>query len=257
MGSYPTSPRSDFLAWCQAHVAVFTDRAATIGLTPAQAARFKSVVTSATDRLSAQTEARIAAKTATSQATESFRELRDVTGETVRVIKTFAETSNNPAVYDLAQIPPPAPPTPLPPPAQPTDVTVSVDATTGAIQLAWKATNPRGSSGTSYIIRRKLPTQTSFEFVGVTGVKRFNDNSFIAGPDSVQYTIQGQRSDTSGPVSAILTINFGRAGGGGGAVAGAVAGAGGQLGTKGSPTDGYQFTVGGTPATKVEVRKAA
>jgi hypothetical protein len=31
----------------------------------------------------------------------------------------------------------------------------------------------------------------------------------------VQYTVQAQRSDQSGPVSEVFTVNFGRTGGGG------------------------------------------
>lgn len=39
MSTYPTSPRSAFLDWCQVHQPIFTANAAAIGLTPAQAAR--------------------------------------------------------------------------------------------------------------------------------------------------------------------------------------------------------------------------
>ena len=56
---------------------------------------------------------------------------------------------------------------------------------------------------------------TSFDFLGVTGSKRFTDTTLTAGPDTVQYTVQAQRSSLAGPVSSILTVNFGRTGGGG------------------------------------------
>lgn len=35
------------------------------------------------------------------------------------------------------------------------------------------------------------------------------DSTFQAGPDKVEHTIQGQRSDSAGPLSNIFTINFG------------------------------------------------
>ena len=38
MSTYPTSPRSAFLDWCQVHEPIFTAHAAAIGLTVAQAA---------------------------------------------------------------------------------------------------------------------------------------------------------------------------------------------------------------------------
>ena len=84
-----------------------------------------------------------------------------------------------------------------------------------ALTLRWKASNPAGTSGTSYIIRRKLPSETQFQFIGVSGKKEFVDDTLIAGPDSVQYTVQGQRADSSGPLSPIFVVNFGRLPGGG------------------------------------------
>jgi hypothetical protein len=45
----------------------------------------------------------------------------------------------------------------------------------------------------------------------------YTDNAFVAGPDSVQYTIQGQRSDRAGQQCPAFTINFGIQPGQGGA----------------------------------------
>ena len=76
----------------------------------------------------------------------------------MRLIRAFAESTAKPTVvYNLAQIPPPASPSPAPPPAQPTDLTVTLDASGGSLTLRWKAANPAGTSGTSYIIRRRPP----------------------------------------------------------------------------------------------------
>ena len=97
----------------------------------------------------------------------------------------------------------------MPPPGQPTNITVSLTPITGALTLKWKCTNPTGAAGTSYIVRRMLPGG-AWEFIGVTGKKEFIDSTLIAGPDSVQYTVQAQRSDSSGPISEGLTVNFGR-----------------------------------------------
>lgn len=129
----------------------------------------------------------------------------------MRLIRAYAESTAKPSiVYNLAQIPPPASPSPAPPPAQPTDLTVTLGSSDGALTLRWKASNPTGTSGTSYIIRRKLPSETQFQFTRVSGKKEFVDDTLIAGPDSVQYTVQGQRADSSGPLSSIFAVNFGR-----------------------------------------------
>ncbi|MBI2756752.1 MAG: hypothetical protein HYX52_08590 [Chloroflexi bacterium] len=216
MGTYPTSPRAAFLAWCQAHAPVFTANAANIGLTPAQATAFVNGVTAAVNAGLAQEQARQDYRVATEETTGAFTDLRGLAGDTVRTIRAFAENAAKPStVYNLAQIPPPAAPSPAPPPAQPTDLTVELGASSGELTLRWKASNPAGTQGTAYIVRRKLPAEGAFTFVGVTGEKRFVDTTLFAGPDSVQYTVQGQRADSTGPVSEVFTVNFGRLPGGG------------------------------------------
>lgn len=214
MGTIPTSPRADFLQWCQAHVNTFITQAANIGLTEDQANAFSAAVTAANTSNNAANLAKLNAESANANNSEKFADLRRSASEMVRSIRTFAENENNPNVYVLANVPPPVDPSVAPPPAKPTNISVELNGTTGAVMLSWKASNPAGTSGTSYIIRRRTNTTGEFAFVGVTGEKRFTDNTFFAGPDMVQYTIQGQRADSAGQVSDIFTINFGRAGGG-------------------------------------------
>lgn len=209
MPTYPTSPRSDFFEWCQSHVDTFVSHASTIGLTTAQATAFKTAVINAIDADASQVAAKEAAKAATTTANTAVSALRRSAADTVRLIKAFAESTNNPAVYATAQIPPPATPSPLPPPGKPTDMNVAIAPATGAITLKFKCTNPAGAAGTAYIIRRRVGSSGPFEFVGVTGKKSFTDSTFIAGPDTVSYTVQAQRSDSAGPISDILVINFG------------------------------------------------
>jgi hypothetical protein len=211
MSTYPTSPRSAFLEWCQAHENVFVDNAAAIGLTVPQANAFKSATDAAAAATLAQEQAKQAAKVATQTVEDAFNTLRTNAGDTVRTIRAFAENSGKPlTAYNTAQIPPPAPPSPAPPPAQPGDLSVLLDPPTGALTLRWKASNPAGTSGTSYIIKRRVPGESEFRFLGVSGKKEFVDDTLVAGPDSVQYTVQGQRADSSGPVSPVFTVNFGR-----------------------------------------------
>jgi hypothetical protein len=212
MGSFPTSPRADFLAWCQAHVDVFTTNAQVIGLTPDQATAFATATQQAASAAQQQESGRLAFRAATQDASDKFADLRSSASEMVRSIRTYAENTTDPSVYVTAQVPPPQDPSTAPPPGQPFDLRVALDAGTGALELRWKASNPQGTSGTSYIIRRRVSEAAPFEFVGVTGEKRFVDTTFFAGPDSVQYTIQGQRADRAGAVSGVLTVSFGRSG---------------------------------------------
>lgn len=211
MGTYPTAPRSDFLSWCQLHEEIFTDHAAAIGLTPAQALAFKTATDKAADAASKQESYRSKALSATSDANDAFATLRTAAGATVRLIRTFAENAPNPqSVYSTAEIPPPAAPSPVPPPARPTDLRVQLDAAIGNLTLRWKASNPQNAGGTSYVVRRRLPGESDWTIIAITGSKKFIDTTLLAGPDMVQYTVQGQRSELSGPVSEVFTVNFGR-----------------------------------------------
>ena len=211
MATYPTAPRSAFLAWCQGHAPVFSTSAADIGLTPAQATAFAAAVTATQAASLAQEQAKQASRVATAQAEEAYAALRTLAGDAVRTIRAFAESAAKPdVIYNLAQIPAPATPKPVPAPAQPIELRAVLNASSGALTLRWKASNPRGASGTSYIVRRKLPTESGFSFVGVTGKKAFVDADLVTGTDSVQYTVQGQRADAAGPVSEVFTVNFGR-----------------------------------------------
>jgi hypothetical protein len=217
MGTYPTSPRSAFLSWCQAHAPVWVDEATSVGLSAEKTAEYTAATAEAAAKLLAQEQAQQAAKMATEAAGAAFATLRSLTGENVRSIRSFAESSGDPlAVYQLAQIPSPANPKPVPPPAKPTDLTVAIDPSSGALTLRWKASNPPNGNGTGYIVRRRAQGQSQFSFIGVAASKSFTDSSFIAGPDSVSYTVQGTRSGLSGPLSNIFTVNFGAAPGGDG-----------------------------------------
>jgi hypothetical protein len=217
MGAYPTTPRSEFLLWCTAHVEPFTSNAAQIGITPAMATAFSDAVDLATAKTASQQEAKQALRVATEQVGEAFEELRELTGELVRTIKAFAENSSKPSiVYNAAQIDPPAPPSPAPPPGMPTDLVVGLEPS-GALSLRWKCQNPPGTQGTVYLIERRLNTTGPYLFRGAVGEKRFNDDTVPAGTSQVEYKIWAQRSDAQG-VANFFTVRFGVGGGGGFAI---------------------------------------
>jgi hypothetical protein len=206
----------DQLDFFEQHAPVWVANAEQIGLTTDQATAFETLATNARSSYNAKLSAESAARIANVQMREKVAETRRMASTLIRTIKAFAEASQNPQeIYNLAQIPAPQSPKPAPPPAKPTDLSVELEPTTGALRLRWKAANPPGTTGTSYIIRRRTSPTAEFQFVGATGTKSFVDSTFFAGPDSVQYTVQGQRADAAGPISPVFTVNFGRAPGGG------------------------------------------
>ncbi len=215
MSQIPSSPRSAVYTWCEARVEPWETNALAIGISVLEAQAFGASVGAFATAVSNQAKAKAAYEAATDGVNDAYRTMRRNMTNGIADIRQFAEQQSNPTgVYELAQVPPRAAASTAPPPGRPFDFSVELVDTTGAVQLRWKCQNPTGTTGTSYIIRRRLPTETAFSFVGVTGEKRFVDNTFIAGPDRVEYTVQAQRADSAGPVSSIFTINFGLPGSG-------------------------------------------
>ena len=211
MSTYPVSPRSDFLEWCQAHAPVFEMNADAIGMTAEQALKFGSLTGEAAKAILEQEAAQQAARVATQRARDSVAALQAGAGDAVRTIRATAELNSFPnKVYNTAQIAPPADPSPTPPPDKPRRLDVTLVAATGALTLTWKASQPRGTSGAAYLIRRRLPGENGFSFLGVTGEKGFTDETVPAGTEHVEYTVQGQRGRRTGPLSEILRVTIGR-----------------------------------------------
>ncbi|QQS09381.1 MAG: hypothetical protein IPK69_01790 [Phycisphaerales bacterium] len=213
MATYPLSPRLDFLQWCKTHADVFVNNAASIGLSPATASSFASAYDAARAAVDDQDAAKEAAKAATQEALEKVRLLQESAALTVATIRLFAESTDNPTVYNVAQITPPQPPTAVPAPNAATDLSAALDANTGNITIRWKATQPEGANGTTYTIFRRAAGEADFAPLGSSGRKSFVDETFFAGPDSVEYKVQAVRSGILGPMSATLLVSFGRTNG--------------------------------------------
>jgi hypothetical protein len=207
---YPVYPRSEFMMWTRTHAERFVDHAGAVGLSGARAEAYRELVAEVDRLILEQEEARNLYRTRTSTMEEGLARLLAATGSTVKTIRAFAESAEVPIdVYSAAQLPPPAKGSPAAAPAKPNSLTVTLRAGEGALEISWKARNPRGTQGTSYIVRRRLAGETQWSFIGVTGAKRFVDTGVPAGIASVQYTVQGQRADQSGAWSEVLDVQMG------------------------------------------------
>jgi hypothetical protein len=226
MGDVPTK-QSDFLAFCTAHSGLWLSNAASIGVLPATATAFKTAAGTAQSTFDAAEAARVAAKAATNNNDIAMKAARADASDIIKTIRAFAQSTNNPNVYSLAGISPPAQPTPAPRPAKPEMLSSGLEPG-GALTLYWKATNPRGGTVT-YSIGRKLPGETSFTMVANTGgnagangrptgrrgQKQWTDTTLPVNSNGVQYVITGTRGDVMGDPSEILTVTFGVSSGGG------------------------------------------
>ena len=208
MGTFPNS-RLGKVEFYESHVPIWGTAPTTIGLTVAQVTALSTATANARKAYDEQVSAHEAAKAATLNFHETVRLMHNAPGrgaDMVLVIRTYAQTTNNPNVYVLAQIPPPATPGTTPPPGTPFDFAVGL-LQNGALELRWKCNNPEGTSGTIYEVKR------GGQFIGATGVRTFTDETLSSGSSPVTYQVTGVRSTSRGN-PAQFTVTFGMGGGG-------------------------------------------
>lgn len=190
------SSRIDRVEFFEAHIAPWTTNAVAIGLTTTQMAT-----------LSSQTSA---AKTATQGFYNACGTMTETGADYIKTIKSFSATTNNPNVYQLAQLPPPKTPSVQPPPATPTSLTATL-LNNGAVQLDWQG-NIKG--GVACSVWRKLFNEANFVQVGmVTGERRYVDANLPVGAASgVQYQVQAHRTGQNSEFSEPIAVRFGSVG---------------------------------------------
>ncbi len=209
MGNIPDN-RRDLLAFGLSHADTWQTAAQEIGLTNAQAARVKADSGTTQGKQNSVEIQRDAVKTATRELSENYTDLRRSVAEAVRTITTFAE--NQPtqklrlAVFNTANIEPPAPRRNNVPPRVATELKVSLDATTGALQLRWKAAQP---AGVVYSVYRKTSTSSTFTLAGVTGEKKFIDLGLPGSPNIVSYYVVATKGTLSSSPGGTLEVRFG------------------------------------------------
>jgi hypothetical protein len=208
MGVVPDT-RLGKIEFYEAHISPWTANAAGIGLMPASVTALSGLTTTARDKYNDAEAARQAAKAATLAFHDAVRAMHSGPGagqDMIDTIRNHAETKDDPNVYVLAQIPPPADPSTAPPPGTPFEFRVGL-LQNGALELKWKCNNPSGTQGTIYEVKRTIGGG-SLNFVGATGVKLFTDDTLPSGSAPVTYQITAIRSTARGN-PAQFTVNFG------------------------------------------------
>jgi len=208
MGTVPND-RLGKIEFYEAHLAPWTINAAAIGLLPASVTALGTLTTQARAAFNAAEAARQAARAATQNFYDKVRNMHGGAGagsDMIETIKNYAQSKNDPNIYVLAQIPPPAVPGITPPPGTPFDFTVGL-LQNGALELKWKCNNPSGTQGTIYEVKRQIGGG-ALTFVGATGVKVFTDETLPSGSSPATYQITAVRSTARGN-PAQFTVNFG------------------------------------------------
>lgn len=206
--------RAKRLEFFEARVGQWTDNAAAIGISAAQAASIKSRTMDDREAYTNAQMARDAAKAATLTWYTSNDSMVNLGRDLIRTIKAYAETTNNPNVYALANIDPPAPPQPVPAPETPTAVVGSVSPD-GIVTLKWRATRSGSSSGIFFVVERKRG-EGEYQVVSAVVEKMFMDPQANVTQSQVQYRIKAVRGEEMSEYTTPVVFNFVSGGGGAG-----------------------------------------
>lgn len=209
MASSIPSSQSEMLSWFEAHAPVWIENATAIGLTSLQASTLNAMAgagRSAFDFAQTKNQEKLAAFDAKN---ESLSTLRSYGSEMVKLIRAFAESTNNPVVYQTAQIPQPAAPVPQPP-ENPYNITFEL-LTTGQLQLRWKGSSNGGS--TSYSVSRAVQTEPGGAFgapqtIAIVGEKTFIDAGVPSCTIAATYVITAHKGVFTSPGSVPATARF-------------------------------------------------
>lgn len=192
--------------------------AVAIGTTTTAVSALATKVTAAQTKLATQIAAHEAAKNATADLHAAVHDMANAGADIIKQIRAKAATDSS--VYYLAQIPPPATPSPVGAPGTPTDFKATLNPD-GSLKLTWKCPNPTGSVGTIYQISRRTGSTGAFTSIGGSGTRSFIDSSVPAGVASVTYQIIAVRSTAMGTAAQFI-VNFGVESGSGEMVASVV-----------------------------------
>lgn len=212
MSNFPTGTIEEQLLWLENHMNQWQLVEGEVGLAAAQVTQFKALVNEARAKYAEARTARDDSKHATTAQNIALRAARQEASDLVDTIKNFiANTADSEGLWAVAGLNPPAPRGVTPPPNAPTNLSASVDPL-GNIVVKWKATQPRGATGTVYSITRALNNAPNFTLIDVVGEKQFVDSTVPLGTTNVSYVIIAKRSGASSVPSERLTLQFGRTG---------------------------------------------
>lgn len=208
MSTLPQS-RKARIEYFEARLSKWDTNAAAIGLSAGQVASLDTLVSAARSALDAAEQARTASKDSTVQFYSAEDAMRDLGADLIKTIRAFAQTTNNPDVYALASIPPPAQPTPAPAPAQPADLSGMIDPF-GVVGLAWQSVPKGPTSGIFFDVERRVGQTGAWTPLGATQEARFHDTGGAAQAASeiVQYRVRARRGESASPWSDPLAVSF-------------------------------------------------
>jgi hypothetical protein len=206
----PTKNNTALRNWARVHAPIWVQDPPSIGLSEQAAAEFKLSVDELEAAARAAEVARLAAMNATQHYNIALDRVKRLGGANVNTIKAYAQLTGDGSVFGRAGVEPNAGPGTLPAPVPPTSISAHV-LPSGALELRWKAKQPRGLESVQYQVRRQLHGENEWTFIGTAGsAKRFVDNTLPTGVLSARYTLTPWRGEQRGDTSNVFVFQVGR-----------------------------------------------
>jgi hypothetical protein len=190
------------------HVAKWAQDPLAIGTSAELVAELQAMTDEAAAALAAQHAAQQAARAATLRLRTAIDRMASLGSSVMLQIRGHAGRSAS--VYALASIPVPAKKSPIAPPGTPHSFKADLWQD-GSLALRWKCRNPRGTAGTMYHVYRRIGPSGELRYLGVSGAKRFVDETIPPGSPSVEYQVRAVRGKTVGQWASFCT-SFGTMG---------------------------------------------
>lgn len=152
--AWPRTPAGR-LAWLENRLAEWTAHAEALGIGPAELATLTEATLEAREALTEAITLRSRAKSATLRFKNAADPMTAIGGALLQGIRARAAATSQPELFALARIEPIAPHSAAAPPMTPTNIRSALTSS-GSIALTWKSINPRNTSGTSFVIYRRL-----------------------------------------------------------------------------------------------------
>ena len=201
------------IQYVEQHIAPFETSTVAIGLVAGDVTDLETKAAAARTAFDLRESLRLQTEAATVDLNSKVDTLTVAWAACTDKIKGKAKQVGGTSVYTLAQIPPPATPSPTPAPGEPTNFAVELE-NNGALTLTWKCANPAGTKGTMYQLYRKVEGETAYTYIGGSGQRSFVDTTLPQGVSQVMYQIQAVRSTAVGPW-ATFVVTIGTVAGGG------------------------------------------
>jgi hypothetical protein len=207
MGSSIPRKAAERIAYLKTRAPIWTANASTLKVSTSACADLTAKLATAETAMANADAARAASEAATLTLNDSLTALGSIGADLIKQIRATAQSTGDNSLYALAQIPAPATPSPVPAPGKSTDLKVQL-AAEGGLDLSWKCPQPARASGTLYQVSRQLGTTGEFTLLGMTGPKKWLDNTLPAGTSQATYKIVAMRSTAQGP-AALFLVNLG------------------------------------------------